>query len=265
MRMQVPRIATPTYLSLIAGLVFSVIAFVYSETGLMVTVMSFNLTLVVYIAELVLRQIRKLRAQFDAARKVQISIDRIRHAYLRTLAEGLIDECARAVEALAYPTREFPTEAEYFRDFIEYLKRLGSGDWVRVACADLPLRWESMLLKRYVAANYAAVGRGVAFMRIILSRHDELEAIAREQASHRVRVLLLREREMANLEAVYRIPKTMGMGVLNGKRVYIHYGAGPTWYGCVSECPLLAAAVMSVLSQLEAHADAIGHEGSETA
>jgi hypothetical protein len=47
--------------------------------------------------------------------------------------------------------------------------------------------------------------------------------------------------------------------------VYIHYGVGPTWYGCVSECPLLAAAVMSVLSQLEAHADPIGHEGPATA
>jgi hypothetical protein len=262
-----------TLLSLFASVISTAVGFLYFETGPFVFLLGVYLTISIHLRETQDRSASErdrdlisawshlsgeIRDRLERGPRVAKRSAAIRHPYLKTLAETMLERSAVEADGLARPIREFRTEAQYFQAAWSDMKTLGKGDRVRVICADSPTRWnQSKPLRRYVVENYAAVQRGVDFVRVLPARGPATVAEARQQASQGVTVVLVPERAIAELPEWQRVPDDVGIGVVNETRVYFHCVRDGQWYGCMFESAFVASLVLSVFAALEAHGEIV--------
>lgn len=266
-------IGPSTLLSFCASVLSTAVSFVFFETGPFVFLLGVYLTISVHLQETEhragaerhrdlldawSRQSREVRDTVERGHEVTKRAAAIQHPYLRALAEVLLERSNVEADALARPAREFRTEAQYFQAAWSDIRSLGKGDRVRVICADCAMRWsQSKPLRRYVIENYAAVERGVDFVRLLPVRDQTMVAEARQQASHGLAVVLVSDEAIQELPEWQRIPDDVGIGVVNETRVYFHSVRDKQWYGCVIESAFFASIVLSVFSALEAHGEPV--------
>jgi hypothetical protein len=270
---RISEIGPSTLLSLVASVVSTAVGFVYFETGPFVFLLGVYLTISVHLRETQYRtsanrdreligawsrQSREIREALERGPDVAKRSAAIRHPYLKTLAELLLERSALDAKALSRPIREFRSEAEYFQAAWSDMQSLAKGDRVRVFCGDCLSRWsQSKPLRRYVIENFEAVKRGVDFVRVLPARNEAMVSEAHQQASKGIAVVLVSDQAMQALPEWQRVPDDVGIGVVNDARVYFHSIHDQQWYGCVIDSPFLASIVRSVISALEVHGDLV--------
>jgi hypothetical protein len=244
-------IGPATWASIVFGLLWSGFSAIYTETGATVATVSLNLSLIVALFE----HTARLSAERDRLGCLIAALD---SPHLGQLGERLVDATAEALHAMVRPMRIFHSEAEFFSYACGTLSHLGPNDSIIVACADSLSRWMGCpFLRRWLMENASAAGRGVPFSRILLEVDAGLRPLAIEQASHGIRTILLSQSCVEALPEKCRLPRDMGIAVVNRERVYIHFGAGATFYGAFIESAMLAALVLSHLALLESNGEVI--------
>jgi hypothetical protein len=252
-------IGPATWASVIFGLLWSGFSAVYTETGTVVAAMSLNLSLIVALFEHIVR----VTAERDRLRGV---IERIESPHMRDLAVRLLEASGDALEAMARPVQVFHNEFEFFTYGADQLAHLGPRDSIIVACADSLSRWAGCPhLATWLANNASAVGRGVPFSRILLEVEPGLKPHAVEQARRGIRTIFLSQSRVDSLPPKCRLPRDMGIAVVNRDRVYIHFGSGATFYGAFIESAMLAALVLSHLELLESNGEVISADTPQAA
>jgi hypothetical protein len=229
----------------------SALSGIYTDLGPIVLVVSLNGSFIVALFEYTVR----MNHARDRLAQIVAELD---SPYLSTLAEHLLDATAEALRSMARPVRVFSSEAEFFAYACGKLAHLGPSDSIIVACADSLSRWLSCpFLARWIGANASAVGRGVPFSRILLEVDPGLRPVAIEQASRGIRTIFLSQSRVDALPEKCRLPRDMGIAVVNRENVYIHFGSGASFYGVFIESPMLAALVLSHLALLESNGEVI--------
>ena len=108
-----------TVLSALAGLICTLVSFVFFQTGAVVLVLALNLSLITWFLETLRRDV--VLVQTNLARQDGISrlAMRIDQPYLKDLAHVLVNRTIHTLELMAHPTQVYQSESDY-------LPRLGA-------------------------------------------------------------------------------------------------------------------------------------------
>src|SRR5262245_26075464 len=104
------RIGPVTLLSILLGVLGTVLAFEYSETGPIAAILSSYLSVIVGIFEHISRRLSQAKPPTGMALASRIS-----KPYMQTMAQALLSMELSALEQMLKPKQEFSNEAEFFR------------------------------------------------------------------------------------------------------------------------------------------------------
>ncbi len=239
-----------TVASILVGVIASALSFAYTKIGPNVALDATFFSVIVAILEGIREELGKTPSRLPDTSTFE-------RPYLQKLADEVLKLTGITLTLMLNPVRDFKTDGEFFNFAVTMLNQLSNGDHVFVVCSDMAQHWRSTAITRWVAANYAAAKRGVTFKRILVARDQNVFPIAAEQAAKGIRVLILDSEKAETLPDLYRIPEDMGIAVVNGERVYMHWGSGQNFYGCFVDSRVLAGVILSVFSTLEANAEAV--------
>jgi len=256
------RLGWATLASASFGIVVSLISFRYSDQGPATLLIGVFGTFCVALFERLDVRGQRLEVGLQASQPARDPLDGLDCPYLRDLAAEVLAEADAAIERVKAPVREFDTEAEFFASAAKKLATMGPQDWVKVVCADASHRWkDSIFLRRWILANFDAVGRGVYIERVLVARDQEVDTFAAEQAEKGINVLKLDQARVDGLAKLCRIQPDMGIAVVNDDHVYIHWGREQHFHGIFVDSKFVAATMLSVFEKLKQHAEPVRRGG----
>jgi hypothetical protein len=187
-------------------------------------------------------------------------VDRIEDAWVKRVAETVVEKTVMMLEGLARPVALYRGETELYRVLTDQVDSLSRGETVFAVCT--AKSWDALSVREYLQANERAVHRGVVIARLFYELDDpHVIEVARKQASIGVAVRLLRQADLAALNRSYHIPLDLGLAIINGKTVIMHSGLGSSAYACRFECAHLASLIRSQFGVVERLAERIEDVG----
>jgi hypothetical protein len=192
----------------------------------------------------------------SAVRHITDLMARIDDAWVKQIAESVVDRMIEILDSLARPTAIYRGETELYRVLTECVEALEPRDTLFAVCGEKS--WGTNPVKDYLEANERAAARGVGISRIFHETADgRAIEVAQRQAKEGIRVRLLRKKHLEQLTPRQRLPAELGIAIINGETVIMHSGLGSTAYAYRFECPHLVSLVRSQFEIVERLADPV--------